>query len=297
MFGISFGSKTQNTNSNTTMKKDETGTQSQLTNTQGTQTGSTSTQGTQSQSTAQQTNQNQSTAQQTSGSETGRQTSTTTSLGADVTAQITDSLKSILSGGVNGSNIASIANMISGASGFNADAMVRGIVTGARNTGEQQLQESQSARESQIGGTAGTNSMAALLANRGRNDLEANLAAIEGQAVAQSQQIANQNLSTAVGAQGSLVEQGSQLGSVLKGATTTSDVSTLTNQLQELLGQTGTTGSQTGQSNTQSSEQQQSIQLISQLVDALTNQTSSTVGYENTVGKVKSSGGGVSLSL
>lgn len=296
-FGISFGSKTQTTDSTTNMKKNEVSTGSQATSTQGAQSTSSSQTSTQNQNTAQQSTQTQNTAQQTTGQEQSSQKGTTTTLGADVQSAITDSLKSILAGGVNSQNIANIANMISGQTGFNADAMVRDIVSGARYQGEQQLQEQQSARESQIGGTAGTNSMAALLANRGRSDLEANIAAITGKAVADSQQIANQNLTTAVGAQGSLVEQGAQLGSVLKGATTTSDVQTLTNQLQQLLGQTGTTGSTTGQSNTQSSEQANSLQLISQLVNALTKQNTSTQGYENTVAKNKSSGGGISLGF
>lgn len=296
-FGISFGSKTQTTQSNTNMTKNENvfGTQSQ--NTSGAQASSTSQTGTQSQTTAQQQTQNQQTAQSTTGQEQSSQKGTTTTLGADVQSAITDSLKAILAGGVNSQNIANIANMISGQTGFNADEMVRNIVSGARYQGEQQLQEQTSARNSQIGGTAATNSMAALLANRGRNDLEANIAAITGKAVADSQQIANQNLSTAVGAQGSLVEQGAQLGSVLKGATTTSDVQTLTNQLQELLGKTGTTGSTTGQSSTETAQQSQSLELISQLVNALTQQNTLTSGVESTTGKTKSGGGGISLGF
>ena len=170
-------------------------------------------------------------------------------------------------------------------------------VLGARTRGEQALQETNAARESAIGGTAGTNSMAALLANRGRNDLEANIAQITAATQAQAQGIVNQNLAAAVGAQGSLSEQAAGLGQTLKGATTTVDQKTLTDQLSQLL---GTQTQQTAMNQNVASSQTQNTattELLSEILNAITSGTNRTVGTETSKGVNKISGGGASLSL
>lgn len=297
VFGISFGSKKQSTESNTVAKKTEAVTGSESQSTKGTSIGATNTESASSGQSAQQTNQQQNTNQSTTGQTTAKQTGTTTTLGSDIQSAVGDSVKKLLAGGVNDANIAGIANLIGGATNFNADQYIRDTVLGARVAGENALQESTSARQSQIGGTAGTNSMAALLAQRGRNDLEANLASITGQATANASEIQNKNLSTAVGAQGSLVSQAAGLGDVLKGATTTTDATTLQTQLQQLLGSTGTTGASTSQESQQQQQSSQTLQIIDQLVNALTKQNTSSQGYENTQGSTKSSGGGLSLGF
>lgn len=296
-FGLSFGAKKQSSKTTTDINKNEltTGSQSQATTgvTQGatntSQTGQVSTTG------GQQTQQNVSQSQ--TGQETGRTSGTVSSLSGDIQSTLSDTVKRILSGGVNDANIASLSNAIGGMTNFNADEFVRQNVMAARQGGENALQENVSARQSQIGGTAGTNSMAALLAMRGRNDLEANLAGVEASSRATAEGIANKNLETAVGAQGSLVSQGAGAADVLKGATTTTDMATLTNQLNQLLGTTtGDTKTQESQSSTQS-QQTQTLQIINELVNALTNQNVSTIGTENSKTKGKSMGGGISAGI
>lgn len=294
-FGLSFGAKKSKGTQNTTIDKTEvtSGTQSQATTgvTQGatntSQQGSVSTDG------SQQTSQN--TNQQQNQTETGRTTGTVSSLSGDVQSSLSDTVKRILGGGVNDANIAKLSNAIGGATDFNADQFVRDNVLAARTRGEQGLQENVSARQGQIGGTAATNSMAALLAQRGRNDLEANIAGISASSRATAEEIQNKNLSTAVGAQQSLTSQGIGLADVLKGATTTTDMSTLSEQLNQLLGTTsGDTKTSENQASTQN-QQTQTLQIINELVNALTNQTVKTDGTEKVKSTGKSIGGGVSV--
>lgn len=297
MFGISFGTKSTKGTSDTTLNSTDTINGSQSTNTQGTQQQNSATQTAQQALTAQQQTTAQKNAQTSQGTGSTTQTGTSTTLAGDIQQTLGDHVKSILGSGVTDANIANLSNMIAGTTGFNADGFVKGIVDSARNKGEAALQESNSKNSSAIGGTAATNSMSALLANRGRNDLESSIAGITSQATATGQQIKDQNLQAGVAAQGSLSTSAAQLAEVLKGATTTTDQKSLTDQLQQLLGtQTGsgnTTGqtSQTGQSSTQS------MDLISQLVNALTKQTDVKVGTENTFTTGKASGGGVSLGF
>lgn len=291
--GLSFGKKKQSGSSSTDLTKDVTTVGSQTQNQQQATQQNQSTSSTGSSSTV--GSQSGTTTQQSTGQESGRQTGTTTSLGADVTAAFSERVQSILGKGVTDANLDNLSNLISGRSDFDADSMVSGIVGAARNRGEQTLQEQNSSFAARTGGTSDTNSMAALLAQRGRNDLESNLAGIEGQARAQAEGIANQNLTAAAGAQGQVADIATQLGTVLKGATTTTDMSTLTSQIQSLLG----TSDQTSRSDTATAEQQQSQmnQLLTSLTQLLSQSNESTVGSENTKTKGKTSGGGLSLGL
>lgn len=298
IFGLSFGKKKASTNEITDVNKTETGTGSQSQATTGFNQGTSSTSSTGSQSTTgiQTTTGTQNQSQTDRGTQS--QTGTTTTLGSDVTAGLSTAVKALLAGGVNDANIANISNLISGtATGFDPESFVNDTVLAARTRGEQTLQESDAGLQSMIGGTAGTNSMAALLANRGRNDLEASLAGIRAGAVGQAEDIRNKNLATAVGAQGSLTDQAAGLGGILKGATTTVDMTTLTDQLSQLLGTQGQTTQ--NQSNTATAETQNTAttQLIAELVNALTNQSSTTIGTEKAQGTTKSGGGGFSIGI
>lgn len=297
ILGLSFGKKKTTTDQTSDVNKTDTlvGSQSQATtgfnqsNTATTSTGNQSTTGTTTGSTT--------TNQQQQDTGTQRQTGTTTTLGADVTEGLSAAVKSLLAGGINDANIASLSNMIAGRAGFDADSMVSNIVTGARTRGEQELQERNASIQSAVGGTDITNSMAALLAERGRNDLESNLAGIEGAARAQAEGIANQNLQAGVAAQGSLADQAAGLGSVLKGAETTVDMATLTDQISQLLGTQGTTQNVSQNTATAETQNTATTQLLAELVNALTNQQQTTVGTEHTKGTQKGSGGGLSLNI
>lgn len=294
IFGLSFGMKKQKSQSTTNVNSTEDllGSESKATTGFQQGTSSTSSTGTSSQ-TGTQTN-TQATDQAQTDRGTQAQTGTTTTLGADVTAALADRVKQVLAGGVTDANIANLANQIAGTGDFNPEEFVSGIVGQARNRGEQALQETDAATQSVIGGTEDTNSMAALLANRGRNDLEANLAGITSQAVAQAEGIRNQNLASGTGAQAQLASIAGGLGETLKGGTTTVDMQTLTDQISQLVGnQTGTTtsaqtGTQSEQSNTATT------QLIAEIVNALSQQTGTKVGTEFNKTKGSSMGGGIS---
>lgn len=297
ILGLSFGKKKQTSNNKTEIDKLETALSNESKNTTGTRNTTSSSTTTGNQTTTGTTTGSSTMNQQQADRGTQSQTGTTTTLGADVQAGLSNAVKSLLAGGVNDANIANISNMIAGRSGFNADQFVADTVLGARTRGEQTLQETNAARESAIGGTAGTNSMAALLANRGRNDLEANIAQITAATQAQAQGIVNQNLAAAVGAQGSLSEQAAGLGQTLKGATTTVDQKTLTDQLSQLL---GTQTQQTAMNQNVASSQTQNTattELLSEILNAITSGTNRTVGTETSKGVNKISGGGASLSL
>lgn len=292
-FGISFGKKKSSSTTNSTLTKDTSLEGSQVTS------------GLQSQSSTQQSNTTGTSTttqggtatsnQTTSGTESGRQTGTTSTLGADVQASLSDRVQSILAGGVTDANLANLSNMIAGRSGFDPDTAVSGIMGEARNRGEQTLQEQNSAFASRVGGTAQTNSMAALLAQRGRNDLESSLASTAAQARMAAEQTANANLGAAAGAQGQVADIATQLGSVLKGGTTSVDMTNLTSQLQNLIGSQAT--NQTSTTQTAEQQQTQMNQLLAQLSQVLTSQNESVVGTENSKTKGKSSGGGFSLGF
>ena len=72
---------------------------------------------------------------------------------------------------------------------FNVEEFVKGIMTQAGNTVQNQLDESINLTEADIGGTQGTNSAAALLANRLGTDAASQLAGIEAQAVGEGEKI------------------------------------------------------------------------------------------------------------
>lgn len=295
--GLSFGKKKQSGTSTGTMTgvTDLTGsqttnsTQAGSTNTTGTTTGTQTQSGTQTGTTIQdqsQTNQG-----------TNRTQGLTTSLGSDVIDTLSQTVKSVLGNGVNPGNIAALSDMIGGKAGFDKDAFVSGIVDQARGRGEQTLQEQNSAFASRAGGTAGTNSAAALLAQRGRNDLESNIAGIQAQARGQAEGIENQNLGTAIEAQSGIAGIGAALAEAAKGGQTTTDVTQLTDEISKLLGQTGTTGAttQTGTSTEQSTTQ--TNQLLAQIAEVLTQQRENTSQTENVVQKGKSSGFGISAGM
>src|SRR3546814_692276 len=113
-------------------------------------------------------------------------------------------------------------------------------VAAARNRGEQTLQESNSALGSAIGGTAADNTMAALLAQRGSNDLAATLAGVRASATQTAAEIARGNVATAAGVNQNTAGTVAEIGNLLKGATTTTSQQSLEEQIAALVGsQTG----------------------------------------------------------
>lgn len=291
--GFSFGKKkasgtaTDTRNETTTLSGTQTqaGVQSGVTNT------STSSSGTQ------QTSQSGVTTQDQTQSQSGTQktTGTTTTLGTDVIDTLSGVVKQVLGAGVTDANIAALSNMIAGRTNFNADQFVDDQVTAARTRGEEQLQEQNSAFGNTIGGTANENSMAALLAARGRNDLEANIAGVRSSAEQAAQDIQNKNLGAAIEAQTGIAGIGQALTEAIKGGTTTTDMTQLTDQISNLLGKN--TSAESGTTTEQQQSNQQVTQLLDTLQQLLTNQTSNTTGTETETSKTKSGGLGLSLGI
>lgn len=288
MIGLSFGSK----------KKTESGTKTGTTNES--MTGTSTNQQTQS--------------GQTSTTSSGTQTGTTTKAGTTTTdqsqsqlgTQKTTGTQTTLDSGI----VAGVGNKVNDLLGaldrdvvdtligdsvrdFNVDSFVADTLAAARNRGEQQLQEGMSAFGSQVGGTAGTNSMAALLQMRGRNDLEANLAGIGADARVKGEGIANQNLATRTGVLDFLGGLTSSLTGAVKGGTTTTDMTSLTDEISKLVGR-GTAG-ETGTSSVNTQEQSNVTQLIDTISKLIENKTASSDSNEQFNTKVKS-GGGFSFS-
>lgn len=297
ILGLSFGKKKQSSTTSGVVAKDEAITGSQQQSTTGLQQSQSSSvsSGTQSSSQVSDVTNRTNQMQTDRGSQTTR--GTTSTLDAATASGLSSAVQRLLAGGINDANIANLSNMIAGVTGFNPETMVAGIVDGARGRGERELQERNAAIQSAVGGTDTTNSMAALLAQQGRNSLERNIAEITAQATGQAEQIRNANLMTGVQAQGGLAEQAAGLGGVLKGAQTTVDQATLTDQLSQLLGTQNQSGVTAG---TQVSTQQQetaTTQLIQELLSALTSQQTNSIGTENSTTRGKSSGGGLSISL
>lgn len=297
IFGLSFGKKKQSSTQDTNVSRNEsmTGTQQQATS--GLQQSQSSTTSTGTQNTNQASNTSSLTSQTQNDRGTQSTRGTTTTLDTRTSTALGDAVSKILAGGVNDANIASLSNLIAGVSGFSPEAMVANTVAAARNRGEQELQERNAVIQSNVGGTDTTNSMAALLAERGRNDLEANIAGITAQVTGQAEGIRNANLVTGVQAQSGLTDQAANLANVLKGATTTVDQATLTDQLSQLLGNQSQTGTTTGTTTTAQQQNTATTELIQQLMQALTTQNSAMTGTENVKGTGKQSGGGFSLSL
>lgn len=291
--GFSFGSKKSSGKATTTTDQlvDLTGSQTQAGTQSGTTTTNTNTSGTST------TQQSGATTQDQSQTQSGTQKTTglTTSLGSDIISTVSDAVKSVLAGGINPANIAKLSEMIGGRTGFNADQFVSDTVGAARTRGEETLQEQTSAASSAIGGTPATNSMAALLQQRGRNDLEASLGGVRANAVATAEDIQNKNLGAAVGAQGGLANIGTALTEALKGGATTTDMTSLTDEISNLIGK-GTTASIATTAEQQASSQQVT-QLLDTLTQLLTSQQQHTTGTEDTTQKGKSGGFGISAGI
>lgn len=296
-FGISFGKKKQSAQGTATLDKESElfGSQQQTSTQQGTTT--TDTTGRTSGTTTQQGAQQQTQDSRNIGSTTGRQTGTTTSLDSGVQDALADRIRSVLAGGVTDENIMNLSRQIGGLGDFDADSFVSGIVGQARNRGEQLLQEQNSSFAANAGGTADTNTMAALMAQRGSADLSANLAGIEAQARAQAAGIQQQGVATAVGAQTGLAGIADSLANALKGGTTTTDMTSLTDEISQLIGRGGTISTQTGTSDETQRQSSQTDQLLTQIADILTQQSQRERGTETQQQSGKSGGFGLSLGF
>ena len=293
-FGISFGKKkqTQNQTTDTNVKENSTTNQSQAT------TGQTSTSTSQSGSTSQNTQGNQSTDQINRQNQTQSGSTTTTGTTTTLDQGIQDQLKGALGGLLGGiGDSTKLANASNNLLNFDSQSFIDDTVNAATVRGENQLQETNSKLGSAIGGTASDNTMAALLAQRGSNDLAANLAGIRAQATETAANIQRGNVAASSAVNQSQAGALAAIGDLLKGATTTTTQQSLEEQIAALVGsQAGNT--RTNES-TQGSSQQNSNsnQLVNEIINAISKVDSTKVGTENSKGTTKSGGGGFSLGL
>lgn len=286
-FGLSFGSKKNTTKSTSNVDKTETTNQ--------TQTGTQSQTGTTNQSsTGTQTGQSQG-SQVTTNLGTTSTTGQTTGTTQQTTSAFSDSTLGAIESAVQ--NLFGTVGSRAPISAFDAGSFVDSGVKAAQADINAGLESNINQLITNTGGTAGTNSMTALLSNRLRNDAASEVAGVRANLTSQAEEIARNNAladntltATDQGFLGNLL-------SALKGGTvtTTGTESQQTSQQQATQQEgTGRTSEQTAQQNSQQSTQTQ--ELLSQLTQLLQG-TTNTKGTESTTATNKSSGGGFSLGF
>lgn len=294
-FGLSFGKKkgSETRTTDTNIKETATTAQTQATtgstqtNTSQTGSQSGSSTGLQSSDKVDRSNQTQSGTTTTTGQ--------TTTLDGDIQSQLKGALGSML--GSSGKNSAAVSNAAAGLLDFNSESFINDTVRAAEVRGQNQLQETNSGIANAIGGTAGDNTMAALLAQRGSNDLAANLAGIRAQATETAAGIERGNVSAASAVDQSQAGTVAAIGELLKGATTTTTQQSLEEQIAALVGSSAG-NTRTNETNQQQNQQNSSSnQLVQELINALSNTNSTKVGTENSKGTTKNSGGGFSFGM
>ena len=205
-------------------------------------------------------------------------------------------MQGLLGGITNSAGSSAISSAGQSLLDFDPVSYVDDAVHAATVRGQTQLQETNSTIGNAIGGTAGDNTMAALLAQRGSNDLAASLAGVRNQATSAAADIMRQNVSTAAGVNASQASTIAQIGQLLKGATTTTNQTTLESQIAQLLGQTSQATQTAESANTATAQNTASSQLVNELVNALINQTTNKVGTEDVRSKTKSGGFGIAAT-
>lgn len=278
-FGLSFGKKKQTVDSTTGVNKQEATTQA----TSGTRatTGTTS------------TTQNNN----TTGSTTGQQTNTNTGQQTNVnqSQQVTSSYNAPI--------LAALEQAVSGMFGgsttrtpvtnFNADQFVQDQVARANVDINSGLESNINQLIHNVGGTAANNSMTALLANRLQNDAAGQRAGVRSEAVGQAQTIQRENALAANQVTGTDQAFLGNLLQALKGGVTAS-TGAESQQTQQTQTGTTTTAEQSAQQQSGTQVQQQNIvELLSQLLNGITN----TTGTEKVDATTKEKGGGFSLAL
>lgn len=280
-FGISFGSKkekgstTTNVNKTETQDQTQTGTQTTTGLTQQSGTSATQTQGATTQSGA------------TTGSTIGQQTTTqqATQFSEPVLSSLESTVQSLLG------TLPGAPSQMEGT--FDHDQFVQGGVDAASSKIQGDLESSLNSIFDNFGGRDDQNSMATLLANRGRSDAQASIAGVRSQLEGQAQEIEKNRFLANL--QGVGQQEGflTQVLDALKGgrAATTGETQTA----EQTAGTSQQAGTTTGSETTQTA-QTQLQQTIEQLLQHL-NGTTTTVGTEATKSKGSSGGFGLGLSI
>lgn len=286
-FGLSFGSRTNRTNSTTDVDRTESTNQNQSSNRSSTgistsnslsnATGSTT--GTQSSAT--------SGTNQTTGTTAGT-TRQTTSAFSDPILQGIERVATQMFGQVGGRPTLS---------NFDAESFVEQGSAAANSEIQAGLESTLNQLTTNTGGAAGNNSMTSILGNRLRNDAAAQRAGVRANLTSQAEGIKRDNslASNTIAA----TDQGflGQILSVLKGGTvtTTGEETQQMSQNQQTQQINDTrTAEQTSQ---QTQQQQQQTQALLESLQQILSGTTNTTGTESTQATNRSSGGGFSLGL
>jgi type VI protein secretion system component VasK len=234
-------------------------------------------------------------SQATTGQQAQSQTATTTLLNDATQKGLQTAIDNLFAG--LGSDRASIESGMGKMNEFDPVAYVNGIMQAARSDASSNLDQSLNTMFSNVGGTEGTNSMAALLSNRARNATAANLAGINSQAQAAAGDQVRQNFTAGQGAMANFRELLPQLASILKGATATTDMSSVLQTIQNVL-TTGQSATQTQEaSNQQATSNTQTLeQLLSNVLSSLTG-TEQTNANESQKTKASGMNAGATLSF
>lgn len=295
--GLSFGTKKQSGTQDTTLNKTTQQQQAQSENKKESTTGG-------SQTSSQVSNQSAGTSstdsltqgQQSQSSQTA-QTGKSQTFSDSILAMLESSVANALSGQHGNAGTKSAEQALGQMGGFDIDSFVNNSVNAAASQQKQQFDSAIGQLSSAAGGTDGTNSMMALLAQQMAQSNAANLEGVRANAIQTGQGILAQQVAAGntVSAQGNDVL--SQLLTALKGGTTQT---TATGQ------ETGTTQVAQSQSNntatTESSQQQanqqtQMFQDVISLISSLLSGTQMEQGTENVKTTGKSSGFGISAGI
>lgn len=249
--------------STSTTTGSRTGTTDQSSTQQGTQQGTTSTTGTQT------------------GTETGRQTA----FGADALATL-EGLFSGLAAGVDPTSILQQlqADASSAVGAFDPAAFINNAVSSAEQRFNRETDPTLKAFESAAGGSAGTNSMSALLQSQIAADKAGALAGVEANAASTANSIQQQNLAGLGNAGAQSLDALASIAGLLKGADVTTSAETTQVSEQEQLQNLVNTllGTQTGTSSETSTQAIE--QLLTQLMNVRGTEEQNVSGTQSATG-------------
>ena len=291
LFGLT-GSKTKSKTSTDATKKE-------ILAQSGSEATNSSTAGSQEQ-TSQTTNQSQgTTATNQAGTELSNRinstvgTGTQTTLDSGLVTKATSTASTLLDSlGLNINSLNTGVNDLS--KPFDKESFVNSAVKQAEGFQATRLDELLGSAFNSIGGTDATNSMAALLSERARNDASANVAGVRVNAQQTAEEIARQNLSVASGvsAQSNSGFLTDLINAIKGGQTQTSQAESGTDSASANTTSTGSTSASESSSGT-SAQQSVSLETVASLVNSLLNSQTDTTLKE--VVKAKGSSLGVSL--
>lgn len=268
LFGFGNGSTTQTTTQNENSSTDAKTGQTVTAEQQDTQTGT------------QNQQQNQTSSQQTGTTATGSQTGAISRLDSDTESMLRENVQKLLGAGTGYDSAKARLNQVAtGGSNFDEESFVRGIMGSARSAAMGELESGGNQIEAEAGGGSDSNSAAALLKNKLRNQTAATLGGVEQRARGQAAEITRAQQESKTGQIATLGQQmdssvGTLLGSLLQAsqteqrtdaetsaATTAGTTNTNTNQQTQ---QTNTTKQKSATAGTQQSATTGTVNQASQ---------------------------------